>query len=436
MNELSFGLEPAKQETPVANLALSAAGLRVLELDAEVVEDFPLAFLMGMAERSRSLGDEGENAPRHWEWGGPKGDENDEDGEDVPAALLLVYDKKQGDADTRAKELGDAADGWVVQALGPTPNRLSTGRKKLFREHFGFVDGIGNPNIVGLGRPTRPENEIAAGEFLLGYRNESGDKPESPRVAPGGSRGVVLPGGDFGRNGSYLVFRQLEQHVVKFWNFLLEQNEGGIDGAVHCAAKMVGRWPNGAPLARWSESEPPGDSERIDDFLYAEDPKGLGCPLGAHIRRTNPRDAAPQLDAVRSLENTRKRRIMRRGRTYGATVPGWPDPEKLVQSDVEDEGRGIYFLCFCANLVDQFEFVQGAWANARHFGGLRDDGDPLLSHPGHPMGAGMTGFTIQREPVNRRIDDLPQFVTMKGGGYFFMPSRRALRYIAGEDSPS
>jgi Dyp-type peroxidase family len=417
---VTWGL-PESLDTPV-NIAFTAHGLAHLGLDSEIRDSFPAAFLEGMHERHKFLGDQ----PADWKWGNAAA---------LPDAILLVFGKDAGRTKEQSERLQRESVGWAFAPLPEAHALLAPGQVgggKARREHFGFVDGIGNPTIRGLKRG-RPENEVALGEFVLGYPNEYGRLPPSPTVDPGGGKGVVLANGDFGRNGSYLVFRQLSQEVHRFWSFLLEQcgdREGRASRAIALAAKIVGRWPNGAPLARWSAYEPDGDRGKDDDFLYGADPEGFGCPIGSHIRRTNPRDSVPQLDAERSIASTKHRRLLRRGRTYGPPVKAWleraaagrpwPDPEAIVAAGDDQVDRGIHFLCFCANLVDQYEFVQQSWVNSPKFGGLSNDPDPLLCG---------SGFTIQARPVNRRIDGLPAFVTMKGGAYFFMPSKRALRYL-------
>jgi len=417
---IGFGRSAKREE--VVHLAFSAKGLAAVGLDEEVIDSFPLPFLEGMGRRSVVLGDVGDNRWGLWKWGGRSG---------LPDALVLVYAKEQAAAEERARALGDESAGWSLAPL-PTPSRLRLSGERAFREHFGFVDGIANPRLVGLDdEDARPENAIAPGEFLLGYTNESDEYPASPRVAPGGGRGTVLPDGDFGRNGSFLVVRQLEQDVAGFWSFLLEQADKDRERAIWMASKMVGRWRNGAPLTRWRRFEPPGEHHMDDDFLYAGDERGFGCPIGSHVRRTNPRDASPKLSPALSLASTRKRRLLRRGRSYGPPFPGWPDPAKIVEAAPDGQERGLHFLCFCANLVDQFEFVQQSWVNARHFGGLVNDPDPLLCNESELGSHVASDFTIQDEPLSRRIHGLRQFVTLRGGGYFFMPGRRALRYIAG-----
>jgi Dyp-type peroxidase family len=423
LEQISFGKPREGDASPCAQIAFSARGLCDLGLDPELVAAFPPAFLEGMPKRTKILSDHAENHSSRWHWGGRSG---------TPGALLLVYAQDAAGARSHAAQLCRGSGGWLPKALPETVRlRVPGDPPSLSREHFGFADGIANPHIAGLdAADRRPENRIAAGEFVLGYPNESGEYPDSPRIVPGGGRGVALPGGDFGRNGSFLVARQLEQDVVGFWKMLLDLEHGDEERAIFAASKMVGRWRNGAPLTRWREFEPPaGDRQHDDDFLYAQDPDGFGCPIGAHVRRANPRDAVPKLDPQSSLASSRKRRLLRRGRPYGDAVPGWPDPKKIVEGAVG--ARGLHFLCLCASLVDQFEFVQETWLNGRHFAGLVNDADPLLSQHVDPLGGGgKTGFTIQRRPLNRRIRQLPRFVTVRGGGYFFLPGRNALRYVA------
>lgn len=410
------------------HLAFTAEGLRALRLDDEVLGGFALPFREGMvsATRSNILGDMGENGPPHWEWGRD---------DDLPHGLLLVYATTQAEARRRAEELHRLPDptGWHFHPLAdPVPLRDPDSRvaRPRLKEHFGFDDGISNPSIRGEGRDVRASNEIAAGEVVLGYPDETGAIPSGPKVSPGAAGGALLPKGAFGRNGSFLVFRQLEQRPVRFWRFLREA--AGADGeAVRLASKMVGRWPNGAPLARWSTGEPASGLRDDDDYLYAGDPAGHGCPIGAHVRRTNPRDALPLIaDPQDSIRASNRRRLMRRGRTYGAPVAGWPDPIRMAEGDDDDDPRGLHFLCLCADIDRQFEFVQQAWINSRKFGGLANDSDPLLSNPKLP-GIGASDFTFQAQPVSRRIAGLPQFVRTRGGAYFFLPGRRSLRYLAG-----
>src|SRR5690606_31944252 len=129
-------------------------------------------------------------------------------------------------------------------------------------EHFGFNDGIAQPFLEGLSRKGPPDNTIPAGEVVLGYENAYGKLPNTPKLPQERDPSGTLPRiqgedgsvqADLGRNGSYLVFRQLSQDVRAFWRFVDEatrMGDGVSDSAARTrmAAKMVGRWPSGAPL--------------------------------------------------------------------------------------------------------------------------------------------------------------------------------------------
>jgi Dyp-type peroxidase family len=400
------------------HVALTSSGLARLGLPEGSLAGFPDEFTGGMTtdHRRRILGDVGESAPERWRWGGPA---NPVD------ALLLLYAEDQAELIALAeRHAGPAALRTAglaeVQRLDTSPLAGS--------EPFGFRDGISQPLIAELGPPGRPGpplHTVRAGEFVLGYENQYGQVAESPTVAAADDPGRVLPRtgdleqADLGRNGSYLVLRQLAQDVDAFRRFIDQagraDGQADPDAGTRLAAKMVGRWPNGAPLTR-SPERPTDDLADANDFGYADgDAAGLGCPLGAHIRRANPRDALdPEAGPEQSLRSANRHRLLRRGRAYG---------------DPSDPGeRGIHFICLNANIARQFEFVQHTWLNNPKFAGLYDDTDPLVAT--YQGDAGRT-FTVQAHPMRQRVTGLPSFVTVRGGAYFFLPGRRTLRYLAG-----
>jgi Dyp-type peroxidase family len=439
------------------NVALTAQALDRLGLPARVLAGFAPEFVEGMAEghRSRLLGDAGENAPDGWRWGGPATAPID--------VLLMLYGAGMVELDRRHQALvgGIAAAGVRVVETLDTADLDNT-------EHFGFNDGISQPPIDGLAGRDRaarfgPERPIRAGEFLLGYRNEYGQYTDRPLLPRSDDPGGLLPldaahsgRADLGRNGTYLVFRQLRQDVRGFWRFVeaAARRHFGTDdlaAQTYLAAKMVGRWPDGAPLVKAPDRTDEALST-FNDFGYLDtDPYGFRCPISAHIRRAHPRDslrpgqgmaAPPPIEAARralawtveTLQNaggqrpidvSRLHRLLRRGREYGPPVPPeerWSDPP----DGATEPERGLYFICLNANLGRQFEFVQGTWLNNPKFDGLYDETDPLVgNHDAH----GNT-FSIPATPIRHRITGLPQFVTVRGGGYFFLPGLRALRYIA------
>jgi Dyp-type peroxidase family len=284
---------------------------------------------------------------------------------------------------------------------------------------------------------------VKTGEIILGYPNEYGKLTERPLVAASADPGALLQDAagpseagmrDLGLNGTYLVFRQLAQDVRGFWKFLeaaTRDEPGGStrEARVRLASKMVGRWPSGAPLALTPEVDRPELRANNDFLYYAADPRGVRCPLGAHIRRTNPRDSlSPQPGTPRSTAVNKRHQILRRGRSYGAPVDPSMEPDALLSGGGSGP-RGLHFICVNANISRQFELVQQTWVNNPKFNGLYEDLDPLIgSRGGGPVGSAC--FTVPADPLRQRVRGLPTFVTVRGGGYFFLPSLRALRYIA------
>ena len=414
----------ARPDDRAVHVAVTADGLVKLGLPAETVHTFAADFLDGMTSqfRQRILGDVDANAPTQWRWGGP-------DSRAIDLALLLYAQDQDALASLYDEQAATFTTGGVAQV-----ERLDTAPLSD-REPFGFKDGISQPTIDGLGRTDTADNTIKAGEFVLGYQNEYGLYTDRPAVPASADPRNLLPQHpdsgdqhDLGRNGTYLVIRQLGQDVRGFWRFVDEATRGpdgasNPDARTRLAARMVGRWPDGAPLTLSPDRDDPslGDA---NNFGYGQsDGAGLNCPIGAHVRRTHPRDSLdPDPGTDRSIEIDKRHRLLRRGRAYGSTVA--PDDRLLDAGD--EEPRGIHFICLCANITRQFEFVQHTWVNNPKFDGLYDDVDPLIGRRG-PDGA---TFTIPGAPVRERIRDLPAFVTVRGGGYFFLPGLRALRYLA------
>jgi deferrochelatase/peroxidase EfeB len=180
---------------------------------------------------------------------------------------------------------------------------------------------------------------------------------------------------------------------------------------------MVGRWQSGAPLALAPTDDDPGlgeDAFRHNDFGYADDARGLKCPVGAHARRANPRDAFDDDGSV----NVRLHRMIRRGTSYGPILP-----EGVLEDDGLD--RGIIFVFAGSHLRRQFEFVKTQWLNDGIFVGAPAEKDPLV---GANDGTGT--FTIPQRPIRRRLTELPPFVVTRGGEYCFAPSLPALKWLA------
>jgi Dyp-type peroxidase family len=391
-------------------VAFTASGLPKLGLPDQVMNGFAAEFRQGMTNqnRSRFLGDTGESDPCGWAWGGPDGPPAD--------GLLMLYATDPGLLERWQAELRQQLGKIGITGITELP-----ARELGDTEPFGFHDGISQPIIAGLPKAAQAMRTVPAGEFILGYPNARGQLTDRPLLpASEDPKRLLLPDPagsgavDFGRNGTYLVFRQLEQDVEGFWQFV-DAASRRVDGSpapgyrAALAAKMVGRWPSGAPLVKAPDHDIPALADD-NDFAYRDDPRGLACPIGAHIRRANPRDSLGPGPAA-ALDASDRHRLLRRARSYGPAGDG---------------GTGLYFICLVANLARQFEFVQHTWLNNATFNGLYDDADPLT---GSRRPAGAT-FTVPARPVRHRYCGLPQFVRTRGGAYFFLPGVSAVRYLA------
>ncbi len=269
--------------------------------------------------------------------------------------------------------------------------------------------------------------EVEPGEIVLGYLDNFGKPAEGPTVPRSGLTRDLrdaswAPGRcDLGRNGSFLVFRQLAQDVPAFHAAVQAASEATTGRSLPLspemvAAKVVGRWASGAPLVQSPDSDP-GEAGS-NGFGYAEhDLNGMCCPLGSHVRRTNPRDSSED-NPEATLESTRNHRILRRGRPYGQPIDG-------PGAQANDE-RGLLFLCLNTDIERQFEFIQHTWINNPFFAGLNGEIDPLVG--AHPAPCGP--FTVPDEPVRRQVSGMSGFVTTKGGAYLFLPGVTALRYLS------
>jgi Dyp-type peroxidase family len=193
---------------------------------------------------------------------------------------------------------------------------------------------------------------------------------------------------------------------------------------VRLAAKCVGRWPSGAPLALSPEKDDPTLSDADDFGYYEKDPHGFACPIGSHIRRSNPRDSLGP-DPETALKSANRHRILRRGRSYGDRPK---DPR--VEDGVD---RGLHFICLNSDLERQFEFIQHTWINNSVFGGLNGEVDPLIGNItklSDEQGRNRAIMTVQDDPLRTRVHNMASFITVKGGAYFFLPSITAMRYLA------
>ena len=394
MGRISQAVTSAANPTsPLADTWVSVAityqGLKALGVPQSSLESFSWEFRQGMAARASELGDTGESAPEKWEQ--PLGSS------DLHVVLVAVAPDEQ------------RLEGALERARATY--RKMSGIEAIWRQNcyalptetepFGFRDGISHPAIEGSGiAGTNPqERPLRAGEFVLGYTDELGGVQKTePEI--------------LGRNGTYVVFRKLHQRVAAFRQYL-KTNSSNVDDEELLAAKMMGRWRSGAPLALCpfhDNAELGADPRRNNDFLFeADDPAGFKTPGGSHIRRCNPRDAA--IAGVARIH-----RMIRRGTAYGP-----PLPEGIMVDDGAD--RGLMFAFVGAHIGRQFEFVQSQWINDGVFFGAGTDKDPIV-------GSNEVSFTLPRKPVRKRLQGIPNFVVTRGGEYCFMPGLRALRWLA------
>ncbi|HEX7758526.1 MAG TPA: hypothetical protein VF459_03435, partial [Caulobacteraceae bacterium] len=471
-------------------VALAASGLRRLHLPDEVFETLPPAFLDGMAApwRSRILGDVGKDAPEHWCWGGLA-----EEGQ-ADAVLILLAKDPAALADLTASVRASLAEHgcFEVTAIPMTPQPVRPEGDRGYapkREPFGFADGISQPIIRGTYKAIRgadPIHLVEPGEFILGYPDNLGTLPPTPLLAAihdpdnrlaaarppkdGWSRSDADAPRDLGRNGAFLAIRQMRQDVKGFWAYC-EAEAARLAGAFPdgmtvtaelIGAKIVGRWPDGSPLVRyprWPASRAPtpahplsraSDKDAVEaaggiaaaahsaplggsqspphhhagqgltgqtapafppdnDFLLgAEDAQATRCPFGSHIRRSNPRETFDP-GSQEQLAITNRHRIIRVGRRY--------------QPQGEDD-EGILFIALNSDYERQFEFVQQTWLRGASFQGLSNETDPLTA------GDEGDGMTLPTRDGPLRLKPMPSFVTVIGGGYFFLPGKRTLEFLA------
>ncbi|GAA3369330.1 Dyp-type peroxidase [Streptomyces sannanensis] len=391
------------------------------------------AFVQGPARRAEALGDTGPNHPHNWLFG------NFGDG-DIHAVLTLAADQATVLRATLGDVRQDLARARIVTIYEQEGATLEGARRG--REHFGFKDGVSEPAIKHLDEPDsqNPVYEkghpgtilINAGEFVVGLERE---------------RPHPLPYPEWATHGSFQVVRRLAQDVPGWWAGVAEQlkvlkeAKAAPDHATTewLAARLVGRWRTGTPVAKCPHADMSynAESSNDNDISFADDPEGTTTPLWSHLRKTNPRDGFPdERNPGKTLPDTRfnHRRIMRRGIPYG--LPFDPSASALNGPDAP---RGLVFVSYQADLFRQFEFIQKDWMNDEMFPkpNLNPQNDKKKPKPGEsvtgadPVAGEETEVAWQRgngqPPVKLRFS---QFVRTEGAVYAFMPSISVLDQLA------
>ena len=366
------------------NVAFSWAGLEAL--DAPGRESLADEFKAGMFARAGLLGD---GATAGWEVGGSADSE--------ASALLILAANDDASFKEALQKQRDALAKHGIKEIAVFEGKRLPGN----REHFGYHDGISQPRLEDY---DGPGSDVRAGEFVLGYP----DQAMTPE----------LPGPEWVRDGSYLVFRRLHQDVAGFRRTMAREAAKVGLTPEQLGAKLVGRWPSGAKLAlpiQDGDPDPqsldrPGMEIRRLDF--AEVAEGHAVPLFAHVRKANPRDVGAAQPS--------RHRLLRRGIPYGPPMePGDTDDGKP---------RGLLFLAYQSSIANQFEHVQRAWFNSPDFpphpGAPAPGADPLV---GQPAGAHTLSLPDGGQPA---VLQMARFVSVTGGGYFFAPSLQALAGLA------
>lgn len=454
-------------------VGLSAHGLAKLGIPPDAIETFPVAFKQGMwtESRSRALGDLGDNLPCWWKWGGPNQARAD--------VLVMAYAREKSDfVETLRKIARETRDNHYrrvrYQRLTLLQDRSDGDSCGIGpKEPFGFTDGVSQPIIRGAPRWNHkhaPNDVVAAGELILGYPDNLGLIAPTPSIAAAYDPDHMLPDSginllrqrpdfstsegrgrrDLGANGTFLVVRHFMQDVKAFDEWFTrmrfrvegapELNPATAEGPAFMLpaalpdintvkelkeflfAKFIGRWQDGASLVRHAKPPPGSHNHRPrqldNDYLSgAEDPWGHACPYGSHTRRANPRDTRfpGSADEIASVN---RHRILRVSRVFGKL-----DPEHCNQLD-RSKNLGVLFMCLNGDVERQFEFIQKTWLLNPSIQGLADEVDPLVRC------SGPQSFTIPTSSGPLRLQGLPNLTRLIGGGYFFIPGKALLDFLA------
>ena len=437
------------------NIGFSHHAIELLASKADADAFGDRSFQLGLAKRSSYLGDPTAPAhhgsPRKWKVGGPK---NEAD------IVLIVASDHTSVLDDLVDLLKLRATAAALQLIFEQRGDTLTGDLRG-HEHFGFKDGVSQPGVRGklssapgdyltpryisAGDPRRlylakPGQQLVwPGQFLLGEQRQSTEDQINSAAAASN-----FP--KWGKRGSYLVVRRLQQDVPAFYAFVCRGAARAGLTQDKFAAMLVGRWPSGAPILRVPGGDNPalGDDDFANNhFIFDDDARpsslnpipGYGgdtypqsaadflaqvCPHFAHIRKVHPRDTATDLGKP---ADSFARLILRRGIPYGPQLVGVKHPKpKLVDAD-----RGLMFLCYGAGIEDQFEFLQRRWSNSAsqpNRGGF----DPIIGQNGRQ--GSRTRFIDFPTPAGIvRIKTKDEWVTPTGGGYFFAPSISAIRDV-------
>ncbi|KAG6868854.1 hypothetical protein C0993_008983 [Termitomyces sp. T159_Od127] len=408
------------------NIAFSHKGFKKLEIDDTTLRDE--RFREGQKQGAKDLLDKGTESGSdfvpNWE---------PEFLQDIHAVILISGDSHE----TVGKKFDEVKSSFGIspahQQNLASIKEVTTIRgdvrpgKESGREHFGFLDGISNPSVIGFdNNPIPGTRPVRAGVVVTGHE---GDPNLSPRPT-------------WTMDGSYLTFRYLFQQVPEFNKFLADNPIPlpGLtpkEGSELLGARLMGRWKSGAPIDLSPFQDDPElakDPKRVNNFRYqAEGTFQKMCPFAAHIRKTNPRADLEDFFGINAIENNR---IVRRGVQFGPELT-----KDEIVSNKTAHARGLLFVCYSSSIENGFAFIQRSkqcsfetlinsevagnqvWANSANFppnAGVDAGLDPIIGQGKRTM--------VGTDPNNPDKElSLPDFVIPRGGEYFFSPSIKSLK---------
>lgn len=375
----------------VLNCYLTYKGYAALQLE-QLVPANQKAFRVGMAGRSTSGKPILHDQPERWETAYQQ----------EIHAMIAIANRSEEQVGLKVNELL-ARFGDAIHVVAQQDGRKQTNEHGQAIEHFGYADGLSQPL----------------------FWDKDFDKLTTAHWNPEATLDLVLVP-DFGIEqsdcfGSYLVYRKLEQNVKAFKTAekaLAKDLHFTGEAAEIAGALAVGRFENGLPVVKIGAVPSFEDASSDNDFTYAPDPEGKRCPFHAHIRKTNPRGDNQRMFGIDEAAE-KSHRIVRRGITYGEQDFSNEELDKFPE-----DGVGLLFLCFQSSIENQFEFIQQHWANNNDFPQPFTGIDPIIGQ-GENRKFDNNKAIEQKWPKaegGTASNDMADFVTVKGGEYFFAPS--------------
>ena len=406
---------PRRKPDYCLNVGITWSGINALEI-RQLVPNISFksfgAFTEGAAARAKLVGDTGASSPENWIAAFQKDEGH------VMVTLHALSPEAMKAYTDRLVALFSEGGGFreIWRQDGMALIEMQNGQPvPTAKVHFGYTDGISMTTIRGGPEKYPPDHQQPCEPWLFVLQDEAENY-------------IVPEPKQLGLNGSFAVFKMMETDVVGFENFL-QSNKDKIDPEL-LAAKMCGRWRNGVPLALSPETDSPTGltPEQWNNFEYVNadgsgDPKGLRCPVGAHMRRINPRGQPVTGQGVPGGSNN-THRLIRRGLPYGPSY----DPKQPY----DGIARGLLGYFINSSIENQYEFVLGHWVNDSEFAGAvrlnPKSKDPMIGTQDPAESIFVMPQPNGVPPI--KVTGLSTFVTTKAAAYCFLPSITAIKFIA------